>query len=71
MTDGWYYFRNGSMIKSEFLVDGGHTCYLDENGKMCTESEKLIDGSWYRFDSDGYMITGWYDAAMAVGIIMR
>ena len=62
MTDGWYYFRNGSMIKSEFLTQGNITWYLDENGKMCTNQEKLIDGAWYRFDANGYMITGWYGA---------
>ena len=29
---------------------------------MCTNQEKLIDGAWYRFDANGYMITGWYGA---------
>lgn len=50
------------MIKSEFLTQGNITWYLDENGKMCTNQEKLIDGAWYRFDANGYMITGWYGA---------
>ncbi len=24
---------------------------------------KLVNGIWYRFDKDGYMITGWYQDA--------
>ena len=42
MTDGWYYFRNGSMIKSEFLTQGNITWYLDENGKFQLNKSGLI-----------------------------
>ena len=38
---------------------------------MCTNQEKLIDGAWYRFDANGYMITGWYGANVALGTIME
>ncbi len=59
MSDGWYYFKNGSMVKAQFLTLDGVTYYLDENGRRCTTA-KWIDGAWYRFDANGSMITGWY-----------
>ena len=28
----------------------------------CQDQWKEIGGSWYRFDADGYMVTGWYQS---------
>ena len=42
VVPGQYYFRNGSMIKSEFLTQGNITWYLDENGKFQLNKSGLI-----------------------------
>ena len=34
-----------------------------EKSEWCTNAWKLVNGIWYRFDKDGYMITGWYQDA--------
>jgi len=34
-----------------------------EKSEWCANAWKLVDGIWYRFDKDGYMITGWYQDA--------
>lgn len=66
MPDGWYYSKNGKLLRNQFLTSGTKTYYLDGNGRMCTdESIEIYDEVedkyyTYYFDRDGYMVKGWY-----------
>lgn len=66
------YLKDGEFVDSEdtVLLNQGELAgswrnyqdgskYLDENGIFVTDGWKLISGSWYYFDMDGYTVKGW------------
>ncbi len=65
-SDGnWYYVNSGKMLKNCWYFVGGHWYYFDDGGKMLKNIVVELytsDKGWvcYRFDKNGFMITGWY-----------
>lgn len=53
---GWYYYKNGERLTSQWLKDGSYWYYLDEDGIMLSDSETYIGDKYYGFDEDGH----WY-----------
>ena len=48
--------------KGEWKHDANGWWYQNEDGKTYPKSVvQKIDGTAYRFDENGYMVTGWYD----------
>lgn len=54
-NNGWYYYKNGVPAKSEWVQDNTGWCWLDENGRMATNSWVQYKNHWYYLKSDGYM----------------
>ena len=66
MPDGWYYSKNGELLKNEYLTIKDKTYYLGYKGRMLTndtvgtyddESGMYV---YHRFNESGEMVTGWY-----------
>ncbi len=50
--------QDGSWVKD---MNTGRWSYGNSaENTWCRNAWKKIQGVWYRFDQDGYMITGWY-----------
>lgn len=49
-----------SPITGFFTISDGKIVYYDKNGNKITDAFAVIGGQTYRFDRDGYMVTGWY-----------
>ena len=64
MPDGWYYAKNGELLRNEWINSGSKRYYLHSNGKMAANEivEIFEDDSYYtyRFDKNGWLVTGWY-----------
>ncbi len=64
----WFYVKSGELVKEQWIQSGKNKYYIDANGIMCKDMEKNIYDeklhaySWYRFNQDGRMITGWHKA---------
>lgn len=54
----YYYYKNGTMVKSSFVKHNDKYYYFLTDGQMATSWVKL-DGTYYRFGTDGIMYTGW------------
>ncbi len=54
--DGYYYwYKNGSKVKDQWVDDGKGWCYVDSNGRML-KSKWIKDGDyWYYLKDNGYM----------------
>ena len=67
--DNWYYVKDQSILKAQWLIFENAIYYLDEDGKMLENEECLLeditgDGSHvYHFGSGGALITGWYQTS--------
>ena len=44
-----------------WIPEGERWWYRNPDGSYTADDWQLIDGSWYFFDSRGYMVTGWID----------
>lgn len=61
----WYYLKRKSPGEGRMLtgwqkiVWNGRSCkfYFEPDGAMVSDCFKLIEGSWYAFDSDGVLVT--------------
>ena len=69
LDDSWYYFDNGTMIKSTWKKDSKGWCYLGADGRMVTNGWAKDSKGWCWLASNGYMPTttkwiqydgGWY-----------
>lgn len=54
----------GQVVKSQskgqwIKTDNGRWWYKHSDGSYTKKDFELIDGNWYYFDYEGYMITGW------------
>jgi glucan-binding YG repeat protein len=65
ISDGWhekngsyYYYKDGSALKSQFLKLSSGLYYLDSSGKRVT-GWQTIDGDRYCFATNGRAFTGW------------
>lgn len=64
MGNDWYYVQN-KVLAGGLKTVGTHTYYF-EDGRMITSASRMIRDEqtkqdfWYRFDANGYMVTGWY-----------
>lgn len=58
VTDRWIYSEDGSGNAPD--PDGGWF-YVGSNGRILSEEWATINGQRYRFDSDGSMLSGWYN----------
>lgn len=58
VTDRWIYSEDGSGSAPD--PDGGWF-YVGSNGRILSEEWATINGQRYRFDSDGSMLSGWYN----------
>ena len=62
----WFYAKNNQLVKDELLTVGQYTYYMDESGKMCTDTEFRFydeaedENKYYRVDKDGHLVKGWY-----------
>ena len=56
---GWYYFKDGEMVKSDWVKYNGSWYYLQEDGVMACSGRTTIDGTVYSFAESGKMQTGW------------
>lgn len=75
LTEGWmdfygsrYYVENGSLVTGSWKTIGEVTYYFENDGKMAAgKALELRDRDsynyhTYRFDADGLVVKGWYDA---------
>ena len=72
--DGWitvdgnyYYAKNQDIVRNDFVTSGGYTYYMNYDGRMLTNTtfrvyndDSYYDYKEYRVDSDGHLVTGWY-----------
>ncbi len=49
------YYNNGEKVTNDWIVDGDHTYYVDENGLKYNSDIYEIDGVWYGFSWEGYL----------------
>lgn len=54
----YFYYKNGTMLKNQWLKDGGNWYYLDDYGFMC-KGREYINGKKYYFNDNGSMHIGW------------
>lgn len=48
-----------AMSGGEWVEDGGRWWYKHADGSYTSDGWEGIDGRWYLFDADGWMLTGW------------
>ena len=67
--DNWYYVKDQSILKAQWLILENAIYYLDEDGKMLENEECLLeditgDGSHvYHSAQEESLITGWYQTS--------
>ena len=57
--DGCYVDWSGKWVKDQWINSGGYWWYRHGDGSCTKDDWEKIDGSWYHFDSSGWMQTGW------------
>ena len=63
INDDWYYLKPNGPMATGWQSINNYWYYLDDNGVMAQNSEKIINGNIYKFDSDGVMITDkWFES---------
>ena len=55
----WYYFKQDSFIATNQWMFTGAWYYVNSSGAMNVGTWNYIDGSWYGFNWNGTMCTGW------------
>ena len=59
----YYVDASGAWIsgygQSQWILSGSRWWYRHSDGSYTASNWELIDGSWYYFDSAGWMVTGW------------
>ena len=60
MPNGWYFSKDGHILKEQWLQLSSGWYYLDYDGKMYQDIHMYINGKHYRFDQSGNMIIGMY-----------
>ena len=62
-VDGkWYFYRNGQMVKSDWVKYKGDLYYLGADGAMVTGWQTIDGNEYYFYPSDGHMARGeWID----------
>ncbi|MFS0864140.1 N-acetylmuramoyl-L-alanine amidase [Fredinandcohnia sp. 179-A 10B2 NHS] len=55
----WYYYKNGSLVKSAWVEYKKDWYYLDKDGAMATSKWILHKNKWYYLGPNGVMKTGW------------
>lgn len=57
----WYYYQNGAMLMDQWIQSNGNWYYLSSYGNMVTKGTHLVDGKYYIFDEEGFVIykKGW------------
>ena len=57
----WCYYKNGVMLKSQWMKEGQKWYYFSESGEMVSHRTCLIDGKYYLFNENGVMVekSGW------------
>ena len=60
MPNGWYFSKDGHILKEQWLQLPSGWYYLDYDGKMYQDIYTYINGKNYRFDHNGNMVTGMY-----------
>lgn len=55
------------IVRNDFVTSGGYTYYMNYDGRMLTNTtfrvyndDSYYDYKEYRVDSDGHLVTGWY-----------
>lgn len=69
MITGWYnlptkrvyYDKDGHMLFGKQMIDRKVYFFDNDNGALSVGEKSAKETSWYCFDKDGVMITGWYD----------
>lgn len=63
-VEGWKIYPDGKRINAGWRSNSTGWWYLDKDGTYPKDQSKVIDGSTYFFDGNGYMKTGWinYDS---------
>ncbi len=57
-TDGkWYFYENGTMVKSAWRKDSIGWCWLTETGAMATNAWVMDSKGWCYIGADGYAVT--------------
>ncbi len=56
----WYYYQDWQPYQG-WLKNGRYWFYLDTDGRMFSDVRIWIEDSYYCFDENGHMVTGWYD----------
>ncbi len=54
-----YATPNYNTEKAGWIQEGKHWWYCHADGSYTKDGWELIEGKWYYFDKDGWMITGW------------
>lgn len=57
--DAWYHFDTSGYMQTGFLQEEGVLYYLDENGAMIHDENRMINGLNYSFDSSGSAATAY------------
>lgn len=64
----WYYVESGEKVTEDWRRIGNYMYYFGDDGIMYADRDEYLRGydhreikSYYRFDQDGHMVTGWYE----------
>ena len=60
MPNGWYFSKDGHILKEQWLQFPFGKYYLSYDGSMYQNTYMYIGGKYYRFDQSGNMVTGMY-----------
>lgn len=55
----WYWFDETGYMETGWIYDAGNYYYLVESGGMAAGTDVIVDGSLYRFASDGALMDDW------------
>ena len=59
LIEGWYLDKDGKGLATGWQHNSSGWWFLENDGSFPYSTFKIIDGSTYYFDSNGYMVTGW------------
>ena len=60
---GWYYYKNGTKVRNEWLKDNDKWYYLGADGKMYASKWLEFKDNWYYLKSNGVMASSeWIEA---------